>query len=202
MEHAAILTGDLIASTTRADAVQAAMAAVAAAAGDIAALSGTDPRFTRFRGDGWQFRAPVDLALRSALLVAARLRAGGGLSTRIAIGLGTLDHAGTRDLSDAAGAAFTASGRALDHMPRGQHWAIAGEVQAWQAALVALAEWHSARWSAEQAEAMAVILAEPDLTQAAAADRLGITRQAWAARLSGAGYGAWRPALAAFERAR
>lgn len=195
----AILTGDLVASTARAEAVGPSMLVLAEAARQSGAWSGTDPRFTRFRGDGWQAQVAPAHALRAAMLVSARLRADGALVTRIAIGIGALDHAGSRDLSDAAGPAFTASGRALDHMARGQHWAIAGEVQGWQGALVALAEWHSARWSREQAQAMAVMLAEPALTQLVAAERLGITRQAWQARLSGAGYAAWRPALQAFE---
>lgn len=204
MELAAILTGDLIASTDHPERIDAAMACVAEAAGMMAGWSDTAPRFTRFRGDGWQIRVPPGLALRAALLVAARLRSasgstGAGLATRIAIGIGPLASTGTRDLSDAGGAAFTASGRALDRMARGQAWAIAGEAPPWAEALVALAEWHSARWSPEQAEAMAVMLAQPELTQLMAASRVGITRQAWQARLSGAGYAAWRPALRAFE---
>lgn len=199
MTLTAVLTGDLIASSTQPERVAQAMAVLKAAAADLSPWSDSSPKFTRFRGDGWQFRMPARHALRAALLVAARLRAEGALATRLAIGIGTLDHAGGRDLSDAFGEAFTASGRALDHMPRGQVWAIAGEVPAWATALLALGEWHSARWSREQAQAMAAMLAEPDLTQGAAADRLGITRQAWQARLSGAGFVAWRPALQAFE---
>ncbi len=201
MNKTAILTGDLIGSTTRPDAVAGAMRVLADVAESAASWSPVQPKFTRFRGDGWQFAAPVGHALRAALLVAARLRAGGHLATRLAIGIGPLTFGGTRDLSDAAGPAVTASGRALDHMARGQVWAMAGEVQPWQVALVTLAEWHASRWSPEQAEAMAVMLAEPAVTQAEAAARLGITRQAWQARLSGAGFAAWRPALQAFEGA-
>lgn len=199
MTLTAILTGDLIASTTRPEAVARSMQVLGDAAQAAAGWSDCAPKFTRFRGDGWQIRVPAGHALRAALLVAARLRADDALATRLAIGIGTLDHAGGRDLSDASGDAVTASGRALDHMPRGQVWGIAGKVQPWAGALVALGAWHSARWSREQAQAMAAMLADPDLTQAQAADRLGITRQAWQARLSGAGFAAWQPSLRAFE---
>lgn len=199
MDLTAILTGDLIGSTARPDAVAQAMVVLADVAATVATWSDEAPKFTRFRGDGWQMRVPVGQSLRAALLVTAALRGTDALATRIALGIGPLTDAGTRDLSDAAGPAFTASGRALDHMARGQVWAIAGAVPPWAGALVALAEWHSARWSREQAEAVALMLADPSLTQAAAAGRLGITRQAWQARLSGAGFAAWLPALRAFE---
>lgn len=199
MTSSAILTGDLIGSTAQPQGVAQAMALLGDVAAEAERWTGTAPKFTRFRGDGWQFRVPAGQALRAALLVAARLRGEGALGTRIAIGIGTLQTDGTRDLSDAAGEAFTASGRALDHMARGQVWALAGAAPDWAVALVTLAEWHSSRWSREQAEAMGVMLAEPELTQLAAAARLGITRQAWQARLSGAGFAAWRPALQAFE---
>lgn len=200
MEKLAVLTGDLIASTQAPDHLAQAMAALAAATAAFSAFTDLPPRFTRFRGDGWQCVVPAGCALRAALVVAARLRAGDtGLRTRIAIGIGPADTLGSRDLADAAGTAFTASGRALDHMARGQVWALAGDIAPWHVALVALAEWHSARWSREQAEAMAIALCSETATQSQIANGLGITRQAWQARLSGAGYGAWRPALRAFE---
>lgn len=200
MEKLAVLTGDLIASTQAPDRLAQAMAALAAATATFSAFTEMPPRFTRFRGDGWQCVVPAGCALRSALVVAARLRAGEtGLRTRIAIGIGPADTLGSRDLADAAGPAFTASGRALDHMARGQVWAMAGDIAPWHEALVALAEWHSARWSREQAEAMAIALCSDTATQSQIANGLNITRQAWQARLSGAGYGAWRPALRAFE---
>lgn len=200
MEPIAVLTGDLIASTDMPDRIPAAMDVLRQVTDGIAAWSTLPPRFTRYRGDGWQCVVPAGSALRAALLVTARLRADeAGLATRIAIGLGRADYIGPADLSDAAGPAFTASGHALDGMGRGHIWAIAGNVAPWHGALVALAEWHSSRWTREQAEAMAIALTDPAITQSQAASRLGISRQAWQARLSGAGYAAWRPALRAFE---
>lgn len=200
MEKLAVLTGDMIASTAAPDRLAAAMSVLAQATEEFAAFSPLPPRFTRFRGDGWQCVVPAGMALRAAMVVTARLRAADtGLRTRIAIGIGRVETLGSRDLADAAGPAFTASGRALDTMARGRIWAVAGEVAPWHDALIALAEWHSARWSREQAEAMAIALTTDDATQSQIAKSLNITRQAWQARLSGAGYAAWRPALRAFE---
>lgn len=200
MEKLAVLTGDMIASTAAPDRLQAAMSVLAQATEEFAAFSPLPPRFTRFRGDGWQCVVPAGMALRAAMVVTARLRAADtGLRTRIAIGIGRVETLGSRDLADAAGPAFTVSGRALDDMARGRIWAVAGEVAPWHDALIALGEWHSARWSREQAEAMAIALTTDDATQSQIAKSLNITRQAWQARLSGAGYAAWRPALRAFE---
>lgn len=196
----AILTGDLIASSAAPERAEAAMAILSRAADQLGRWAGQDSRFTRFRGDGWQLSlAAPGLALRAALYLSARLAAASALPSRIAIGIGPLAHPGTRDLSDARGAAFEQSGRALDAMPRNRHLALAGAVTDWQSALVTLADWHISRWSAEQAEACALALAPDAPSQTALAERLGITRQAVAARLSGAGLAAWDPALRAFE---
>lgn len=194
----AVLTGDLIASTTlppaRADAAMAA----------LRAATTPDHRFTRFRGDGWQvLLATPGQALCLALRLTAALAAtDSGLSTRLAIGFGTVTRPGTRDLSDAAGPAFTRSGRALDHMPRNARWAVAGgpHLPAWIPATVALADWHSARWTAGQAAVAAEWLDRADRTQEDWAARMGLTRQAWKARFDGSGLAAWTPTLDMWDR--
>lgn len=196
-----VLTGDLIASTRNPSAwADAAMSALEAAARDWPL---GDLRFTRFRGDGWQILVPEPAdVLRVALRMAAALAAAEtGLSTRIAIGIGGVTSTGTRDLSDAAGAAFTRSGRALDAMPRGRDWAVSGGtgLPQWVDALVALAEWHAAGWTAGQAAVVADTLTPIQATQEERAARMGLSRQAWKARLDGSGIQAWRPALAAWE---
>lgn len=202
MDPAAILTGDLIASTRAPDGGEASLSILATLAADLERWTGQPTRFTRFRGDGWQFLLGTHgLCLRAALLVAARLAAAHATPTRLAIGIGRIDHAGSRDLSDARGSALTAAGHALDTLPRGRHWAMAGGKE-WQAAIIALAEWHATGWTAEQAEAVAMALAPDPGTQSALAARLGITRQAWAARIAGAGLSAWEPALHVFESSR
>ena len=90
---------------------------------------GADTRFTRYRGDGWQMHlAEPGLALRAALVLAARLRAADtGLATRAAIGIGRIEDLGTASLADARGPAFEASGHALDRMRYGRRLAIDGE---------------------------------------------------------------------------
>ena len=198
----AVLTGDLIASTAAApERVEAAMAALSRVAREP--WLPEDLRFTRFRGDGWQMLLPrPGLALRLCLRLAAELSARQvGLATRISLGLGGVDHAGTADLSDAAGVAFLRSGRGLDRMARGRHWAISGgaALPLWTAGMIELAEWQAARWTAGQAEVVADWLDPVRLTQGERAGTLGLTRQAWKSRLDGSGITAWAQALAAFE---
>lgn len=96
----------------------------------------------------------------------------------------------TVGLSGVMGEAFTASGRALDHMNRPQRLALAGQaVDPLHRRLFALIEERITSWSVEQAEAMALVFTpDTELTQAAMAERLGISRQAVAARLQAGGY--------------
>lgn len=197
----AVLTGDLIASTAAPrERIESAMAALAAAAQEPWL---PDLRFTRFRGDGWQMLLPrPGLALRLALWLTAGLAARQvGLTTRISIGFGGVDHAGGADLSDAAGVAFLRSGRGLDHMARGRRWAVSGGsgLPGWTCGYFDLAEWQSARWTAGQAAVVAEWLDPAPLRQEDRAERLGLTRQAWKSRFDGAGIASWGAALAAFE---
>lgn len=191
----AVITGDLIGSTALPpDRAQAAMSALQQAARDWV----HDLHFTRFRGDGWQVLTDrPHSALRIAFYMTASLAAADtGLATRIAMGFGTASlRAG--DLSAAMGSAFTRSGRALDHMPRKQRWAVSGgpDLPAWIPATTALADWHAARWTAGQAAVVADWLDPADRTQEERATRMGLTRQAWKARFDGSGIAAWKPAL-------
>ena len=194
MPLAAVLTGDLVASTAASPAdVDRLMHRLDTAAQDAArALGADDPRFTRFRGDGWQIvvsPAPLYLRITAVLLSGLRLF-DIGIGTRIGIGIGAVDRLGTRDLSDASGPAFTWSGHALDSLPGTDRLAIAGLPApglAWHAAALDTLAHFSARWSREQAEALLHrLLAETRPLQHIAAD-LGITRQALSARLAVAG---------------
>ena len=204
--YAAILTGDLIASTkAEPSAVATAMAELARASRDLHFWDLAETKFTRYRGDGWQiFLDFPGNALRACLFLTARLRASEcGLTTRISVGLGRVDSLGTYDLSDASGEAFTISGHGLDEMPRSSRMVIAGnaELGKWHSAIYDLADWQSGRWSREQAEAVALALDPIDPTQEHMAKKLRITRQAMQARLSSAGYSALAAALYAFESA-
>src|SRR5690606_36008763 len=127
----------------------------------------------------------------------------------ISVGVGPWESLGTDDLSDASGRAFFVSGRNLDEMPKHRRLAIAGGRNAavhgvadrdWQAAIFDMAEWIASRWSQPQAEAMAMALRDDWKTQDELAQRLGITRQAMHARLTGAGYQAMENAIYAFQK--
>lgn len=200
----AVITGDLIHSRRhRPEDLDAAMDTIARQANLIAWQCGDDARFTRHRGDGWQIYLDIPgLCLSAALQISAALRANGpGIATRQSIGIGTIATLPATDLAAAQGAAFLASGHGLDQMPKSQQMTIAGDTTPCQDAIIALADWHSARWSPQQAEAVRMTLESESKTQADLAATLGITRQALQARLSGAGFGAWQPALAAFGSA-
>lgn len=184
----AILTGDLIGSTRAAPGrVEATMTLLAETAAEV----GDDTRFTRYRGDGWQMalEKPGD-CLRACLFILARLRANQeALPTRIAVGIGTEYPTDAADLSTAMGPAFTASGRALEQMDKARILTISGAgVEDFRRLAFAFAEDYARRWSAEQAEAMALALHPDAPTQDQIAARLRITRQAVGSRLRAAGY--------------
>ena len=208
----AVLTGDLIASTQATPrAVNKSMELLEATAAEIATwrISETtavgDTHFTRFRGDGWQILVSVGVyGLRAALFAYATLAARRALpATRIAVGLSTVDNVPGPDLSDAYGAAFEESGRALLRMERGEHLKIAGTgISPLLAAFIDLLAGQISDWTAEQAQAMALALPPDAPTQTALATSLGITPQALSYRLAGARWPAIRRVLQEWEKPR
>ena len=189
----AVLTGDLVGSTAYpAKTLEAAMQAIRATAAEAAGWQSPpgDTRFTRFRGDGWQIVLDEPhLSLRAAVVIQGRLVAL-GLETRISIGIGTADSLGTRDLADAAGSAFETSGRGLDDMAPQVRIAIAGTAIRVQDELIAdLLSERLSRWTAAQAEAVALQLAAPDRprTLQEIGRQLKISPQAVNDRVRGAG---------------
>lgn len=180
-----------------------AMEALAESAAEIALWPGADdPRFTRSRGDGWQMALrQASLGLRAAFLIQARLRARpAGLTTRLSLAVGRVESLGSADLGDAAGPAFTASGRGLDHMaPRLRLSLSLGPATPFAGALASLAEALIQRWTREQAEALALALPPQKPTLAQIASRLSISKQAVNYRLAGAEWPAIRLALADWE---
>lgn len=204
---AAVLTGRLTGAADGSDAAETAMISLAAAAGAIADWTGEETRFTRFRGDGWQiYLDDPSLSLDATLYLRSQIIAArSGLGLRIGVGYGRVERMGPRDLSDAAGSAFVRSGQALDRMARSRVLALAGPdiVRPWHWALFDLTLWHADRWSAEQAEAVAMALdslhGPRPLRQEDMADRLGVTRQAVQARLRSAGWPALQTVLGAMH---
>jgi hypothetical protein len=201
---AAILTGDLVGSSPAGqEAVDLTMKALSQAAADITGWNtGAPTRLTRYRGDGWQMliKQP-EYALRAALFVRARLRADDRLlDTRIAIGEGPINSIGTEDLSDGHGAAFTASGHALDSMKRMARITLAGPaISGFQRIIVDLLAERSTRWTREQAEAMAQYLHPDNPTLNDIAPLLNISPQAVNYRLKGAAAVEIRQALREWE---
>lgn len=198
----AVLTGTLIDVDGAASrAVDFSMAALAEGAEALRDWGLAPTRFTRFRGDHWQmYVSATGFGVRSALFMAACLRAAEtGLSSRIAVGVGSVDRLDD-DLGRASGAAFARSGKALDAMKRGRILVVDGlDADARMSAMLAMVDWMIQRWSREQAEAVALALDPARSSQAEIATRLGITRQAVQARLAGAGFQPLAAALAAIE---
>ena len=206
MENIAVLTGDLIDSTAAAPAdLERAMQALGQAAAALSGWIGTDTRFTRFRGDGWQlYLANPKLVLRATIFLIAFLRAADtGLATRLSIATGPYETLGATGLAAASGKAFMLSGRNLDQMGKSyRHMVFAspqGPLHFFQSAVMDLVFRQASLWTREQAEAAALALTPNPPTQEHLAQRLGITRQAVQARLKGAGFAALSPALLAFE---
>ncbi len=203
VHHIAVLTGDLIRSTEAGAAqVDQAMLDLREAASGIGAWIGAETRFTRFRGDGWQMvltRRPA-LALRAALYLITRLKARkDGLQTRVALASGGAATLGTRDLSDAAGPAFTLSGRALDGMKGQIALAAQPELTPLHLGFLDLLAPLIARWTPEQAEALHLALPPEPPAQKDIARALQISEQAVSLRLRGAHDPALRNALRHWE---
>jgi len=188
----AVLTGDIVNSReVPHEVLDATFALLADAANEISGwFAGAQTRFTRFRGDGWQVHIDeAGYGLRAALYVMARLHADGAdATTRVAIGVGSADSLGSKDLSDARGTAFESAGHALDTLGRHHLLAIEGQgIGPLHRNHAALIEQLLRRWSREQAEAMALYLHPDSPTLADMAGRIGISPQAVSYRLAGVG---------------
>lgn len=204
MHHtAAVLTGDLIASTEAGQAaVDGAMAVIEALASQEAQISGDDVRFARFRGDGWQiYCSDPTKVFRLTVLVLANLRSRPALAqTRLSVAVGGVSVLPESGLASASGEAFSTSGHALDGMTT-QRLIFDSDEHGWpwKAPLFAYLDWQSQRWSAEQAEAVALAFRHDPPRKRNVSEVLAISRQAAEARLNGAGYGPLVDAEASFH---
>ena len=190
---AAVLTGDLVASTRHpAETIDDAMQRLHDTARDIGSWSSPpqDTRFTRYRGDGWQMvLAYPPHALRAAVVLQARLIAI-GLRTRIFIGIGAIERRGKDSLADASGEAFERSGRGLDALGDAWTLGIAGSGISPEDQMIAdLLGERIGRWTGPQAEAAALQLAAVDRVRTLSdiGTQLGISPQAVNDRVRGAG---------------
>lgn len=168
-----------------------------------------EPRFSTFRGDGWQcvFSAPA-FALRDALILRAALSSlGKPFDTRISIGIGSGWIAGDMNLNAASGPAFELSGQGLDEIGQSRRFAVAWEDPPEEAPLIraifALADEISRNWTPGQARVFTRLLVEiPRPSQEKLAGALGITQQSVTRHLRGGGDWALREALRALEERR
>lgn len=193
MSHlAAVLTGDLIASTEAGQAAtDAALALIEAVADSESKLDQTDVRFARFRGDGWQvYCGNPTRVFRLTVRILANLQSRPDLPrTRISAATGQVSFLPKTGLASASGPVFTTSGQSLDAMTTQKLVFDANEHAApWKLALFSYLEWQSARWSPEQAEAVAIAFRRSPPRPREVAEVLGISRQAASARLQGAGF--------------
>ena len=114
---AAVLTGDLVNSTTiGTEAADGAMAAIETVARTERNFSRGDVRFTRFRGDGWQVYAEDGSSVfRLTMLILAKLRHQSHLAqTRLAVATGPVAILPASGLASATGEVFSLSGHGLD----------------------------------------------------------------------------------------
>lgn len=207
MAQLAVFTGDIVRSSRLPPGgADRAVARIEEAASTTWAWGSSDggPRFTRFRGDGWQCLAPSeDLALRGALFLRARLRdLGRDFDTRISVGIGAGDVGGAT-LASASGAAFEASGSGLDRIGRLSRLAVAWDTPPACADLIgaiyALADEIARRWTPRQAIVVAHALQPKAEAQEAIAREIGVSQQMVAKHLSAAGERPLRLALRVLE---
>ena len=157
-----------------------------------------------FQGDAWQLLlADPGMALRAVIFLRAALRSRYDTDTRIAIGIGGVDHVSSRRVSLSSGEAFRRSGRALDTMrPLNQLSIDAGSGNPFSPLLPAvgiLCDALVCQWTGRQAELVRLASDPSAPTQEDIAARLGITRQSVSRNLGGAGWTALRTAIDRFE---
>ncbi len=187
MPNYAVLTGDIIKSSQLPDGGLSRIFENLQTAADLLTAWQGQPAFlTRNRGDGWQMVATPDMALRTMFIARAAVRmTDKRFDTRVAlsIGAGTID--GT-DLADAAGPAFTASGQALETMPKRRSFAVdpsGGTTDA----ILRLSEEIIGRWTDTQAAIALSALNPSRPTQSELAAHFGISQQAIQQTIDAAG---------------
>lgn len=204
----AVFTGDIVRSAKLPpDGLDRSLAVLEAGATEAWSWAGNPggPRFTRFRGDGWQCLAVSDvLALRTALLLRARIRGlGRAFDTRISIGIGPGEIGSGTTLASASGPAFEVSGGGLDRIGRADRlivgWSAPATCSRSIAAVFALADAISRRWTMRQAAVFARSLPPGAPSQEAIARDLGVTQQTVARHLAAGSDHALRQAIDALE---
>lgn len=165
-------------------------------------------QFYRYRGDGWQLvlREPR-WALRLCLFVRAFLKAADPkFATRIAVGIGGVDHLDETNLASSSGEAFVLSGQLLEKMREAAFFKVTlGAGMATAAPLVpvvfALCDTVASHWTRRQAEVMRFALHCQPPTQQEIARLVTppISQSAVTVHLTKSGVDALSDALTSFE---
>lgn len=197
----AVLTGDLVGSVALGPAkVDAAMAALAAAAKEAETWIGAPLHFTRHRGDGWQaIVVKPKYAIRTALLFRAKLRSlGSEFDSYVGLAQGTAPTIIDPDLNKATGDVFTRSGAALEwikssSLPIRMSYGTAHP----ENSVLILADHISQSWTPTQAELMRVVLSpeNEEMPYTHLAKIFDKSRQTIAKSLEAAGLNAFVTAL-------
>lgn len=145
-----------------------------------------------YRGDAFQVevRNPED-ALRAALRIKAAVKCEKDLDVRMAIGIGRTEHAAPV-ITERNGEAFVHSGSRFDQLQdEKRRLAIRSpfpELDRDMDIYLRLASVIMDRWTPLSAEVISMLLSEPDLKQAAIAERLGISQSSVSDRLARASW--------------
>lgn len=209
----AVLTGDVVSSTSLSREVRSrlpdVLRSVGTQIGEHFEAAGPS-RIDIFRGDGWQLvlRKPA-AALRVTLYFQSRLHAMSSAETilsRTAIGIGSADFIPQDSVSEGDGAAFRLSGKALEEMDRNRQLAIEVDDETSSCGcqglptILALIDALAKRWTAKQALAVSGALRGLRQEQIGSEwEPAPVTQQAIAQHLESAGWSAVEEAVAHFE---
>ncbi|SEL96130.1 SatD family protein [Parapedobacter koreensis] len=181
-----VLTGDIISSRTKlANEWQPVLTR-------ILNQYGKEPNdWELFRGDSFQIRVAPEGALKAAIHIKAGMRQVPPLDVRIAIGVGTEEHAANK-ITSAAGSAFILSGECFDAL-RKQTLGIAignkklDEVLNLMLSLAALT---IDNWSPTVAEVIKMAIEHPEMNQEGIANKMGKSQSSISEALKRGGYDA------------
>jgi hypothetical protein len=157
-----------------------------------------------YRGDGWQLLfAQPRYVLRGCLFLRAYLRAYCDADTRIAVGIGEVEHIDRNRISQSTGAAFQLSGSALDKLKRRRRMTIVlSDKQAGKNFLLAsvfeLSDAIVQGWTQKQAETM--LWALKGYKQVEIAEKQGKKQQSVGESLNFSGWYAIEPVLEQLEK--
>ena len=187
MSNYAVLTGDIVKSSQLPDGgLDQIFKSLTQTADTIGQWQDAPTYFTRNRGDGWQMVVKPDLALRAVFATRAAVRmVDKRFDTRVALALGEGTIQG-ETLADAYGPAFTASGQALESMPR-KRTMIFAENSGVYAIALRLAEEIIKSWTEARAEVALLALHPDNPTQTTIAKTLDVAQQTVQAHLDTSG---------------